>query len=81
MDKEIDVFIEQLREKDCQIERLQHIIENLTKKEDEEDEVEERPEQHVPTFWENPMSLSDWSWQEQSQLCFFRGGGELYGTV
>ena len=38
MDKEIDVLIEQLREKDCQIERLQHIIENLTKKEDEEDE-------------------------------------------
>lgn len=58
MDKEIDVFIEQLREKDCQIERLQHIIENLTKKEDEEDEVEERPEQHVPTFWEKHPRIS-----------------------
>lgn len=50
--KEIEILREQLREKDRQIERLQHIIENLTKREDEEEETEEEPEPHVPTFWE-----------------------------
>ena len=48
--KEIEILREQLRVKDEQIERLQVIIENLTRGEEEEDE--EEPEPHVPTFWE-----------------------------
>lgn len=58
MDKEIDVLIEQLREKDCQIERLQHIIENLTQGEENEEDAEEEPEPHVPTFWERHPKVS-----------------------
>jgi len=50
--KEIEILREQLREKDRQIERFQHIIENLTKREYEEEETKEEPEPHVPTFWE-----------------------------
>lgn len=50
--KEIEILREQLREKDSQIERFQHIIENLTKREYEEEETKEEPEPHVPTFWE-----------------------------
>lgn len=48
--KEIEILREQLRVKDEQIERLQVIIENLTRGEEEEDEKEPKP--HVPTFWE-----------------------------
>lgn len=39
--KEIEILREQLREKDRQIERFQHIIENLTKREYEEEETKE----------------------------------------
>ena len=54
--KEIEILREQLRVKDEQIERLQVIIENLTRGEEEEDEEEPKP--HVPTFWERHPRLS-----------------------
>ena len=58
MNEEIDILREQLREKDRQIERLQHIIENLTKEKDEEEVDDEETEPHVPTFWERHPKVS-----------------------
>ena len=58
MSDEIELLREQLREKDCQIERLQHIIENLTQGEGNEEDAEEEPEPHVPTFWERHPRFS-----------------------
>lgn len=58
MNDEIDILREQLREKDRQIERLQHIIENLTQGEENEEDVKKEPEPHVPTFWEKHPRLT-----------------------
>ena len=56
MAEEIDLLKEQLRVKDKQIERLQGIIENLTK--EEEPKPEKDPEPHIPNFWERHVKLS-----------------------
>lgn len=57
MEESITILQEQLREKDKQIERLQAIIDNLTK-DDEEEPDEETPKPHVPKFWERHVKLS-----------------------
>lgn len=56
MAEEIYLLKEQLRVKDKQIERLQGIIENLTK--EEEPKPEKDPEPHIPNFWERHVKLS-----------------------
>lgn len=58
MSDEVEILREQLRVKDEQIERLQHIIENLTQGEGNEEDAEEEPEPHVPTFWERHPRFS-----------------------